>query len=142
LNDKIKDSNTTITIETLPDIYGDHVLIGQLFQNLISNAIKFKGEKDPEIKISCKKVNKEFVFAVKDNGIGISKEYFERIFVLLQRLHTVDKYPGTGIGLAICKKIVERHEGKIWVESELNKGSSFYFTIRDHSEPQINYQLL
>ena len=141
LHDKIESNNVTIKIDPLPEIFGDRVLIGQLFQNLISNAIKFKGEKDPEIKISYKKLNKEFLFSVQDNGIGISKEYYDKIFVLLQRLHTIDKYPGTGIGLAICKKIVERHDGKTWVESEINKGSTFYFTIRNHEEISINYQL-
>ena len=139
LNDKIKDSNAIVRIEPLPNIYGDYVLIGQLFQNLISNALKFKGEDYPEIIISCKKTNKEFLFEVKDNGIGIPKEYFEKIFILLQRLHTIDKYPGTGIGLAICKKIVERHHGKIWLESEVNKGSIFYFTIKNMSEISQNY---
>jgi len=107
-------------------------LIGQLFQNLIENALKFKGDKNPELVISGKKINeKEYLFSVKDNGIGVPKEYSEKIFVILQRLHTSDKYPGTGIGLAICKKIVERHGGKIWVESELNYGSTFYFTIKE-----------
>nr|MBA3704593.1 PAS domain-containing sensor histidine kinase [Bacteroidota bacterium] len=124
--------------EKLPSICGDSVLIGQLFQNLISNAIKFKGNEPPEIIISGKKVNNEYLFSVKDNGIGIQKEYAEKIFVIFQRLHTKEEYPGTGIGLAICKKIVERHGGRIWMESELGKGSTFYFTIKDTQNPSIN----
>ncbi len=130
LSVSIKESQAKITWGKLPEIYGDKVLIGQLFFNLIANAIKFKGDRTPEIDISYKIENGKYVFAVKDNGIGIKKEYAEKIFVIFQRLHSKDKYPGTGIGLAICKKIVERHEGEIWVESELNKGSTFYFTIK------------
>lgn len=130
LSDTIKSNNATIKIEPLPEIYGDYVLIGQLFQNLILNAIKFKKEIDPEIIISAQKVNKEYVFSVKDNGIGIKKEHSKKIFEILQRLHSSDQYPGTGIGLAICKKIVERHGGTIWLESEVNIGSTFYFTIQ------------
>ncbi len=129
LESSIKENNAIIKCDALPQIHGDLVLIGQLFQNLIANAIKFKGEKKPEIHISGKKVNNEFLFSIKDNGIGIQKEYSDKIFVIFQRLHTKEKYPGTGIGLAICKKIVDRHGGKIWVESEFGKGSTFYFTI-------------
>lgn len=129
LSSQIKEANAIIKLEKMPVIYGDAVLMGQLFQNLITNAIKFKGEKDPQIEISYKKENKHYLFSVKDNGIGIQKEYVNKIFVIFQRLHRKDQYPGTGIGLAICKKIVERHQGKIWVESELGKGSTFYFTI-------------
>lgn len=130
LNDQIKESKTTIKTNTLFDIYGDPVLISRLFQNLIANAIKFKSTKRPQIIISCEKKRNEYLFSVKDNGIGIQKEYQEKVFVIFQRLHSKEKYPGTGIGLAICKKIVERHNGKIWIESELGKGSTFYFTIK------------
>ena len=125
----IKENKAKITYTDLPEISGDSVLIGQVFQNLISNAIKFKGENAPIITISAKKRNGEFIFSVKDNGIGIKKEYAEKIFVIFQRLHGKHVYPGTGIGLAICKKIVERHGGKIWVESEPGKGSEFCFTL-------------
>ncbi|MGQ0829316.1 MAG: MASE1 domain-containing protein [Bacteroidota bacterium] len=130
LKDSIEKTHAIIKVDKLPVITGDAVLIGQLFQNLIFNAIKFKGPHDPEIIISGKKQNREYLFSIKDNGIGIQKEYSEKIFVIFQRLHSKEKYPGTGIGLAICKKIVERHGGKIWVESELGKGTTFYFTIK------------
>jgi PAS domain S-box-containing protein len=130
LRDTILSNNATVYIDKLPEIIGDHTLIGQLFQNLISNAIKFKGEKPPQIKISCEERENDYLFSVKDNGIGIDKEYSNKIFVIFQRLHTKDKYPGTGIGLAICKKIVERHGGEIWVESLPGEGSTFFFTIR------------
>ncbi|MGP8215496.1 MAG: PAS domain S-box protein [Bacteroidia bacterium] len=130
MKDQINETGVNIKYNGLPRIYGDTVLIGQLFQNLIGNAIKFRSEKKPEIKISGKRKNGEYLFSVEDNGIGISSEYSEKIFVIFQRLNSRDKYPGTGIGLSICKKIVERHGGKIWVESEPGKGSKFYFTIK------------
>jgi light-regulated signal transduction histidine kinase (bacteriophytochrome) len=131
LSNQIKDSNAVITVEPLPVIFGNNVLIRQLFQNLISNAIKFKGERNPEIVISGKKNNDEFLFSIKDNGIGIQKEYAEKLFTIFQRLNTREQYPGTGIGLVICKKIVEKHGGKIWFESEFGRGATFYFTIKE-----------
>jgi PAS domain S-box-containing protein len=134
LRETIQTNNAKIIVNELPEITGDHTLIGQLFQNLIANAIKFKGDKDPEVIISGEKKDKEFLFSVKDNGIGIEKEYSKKIFVIFQRLHSKDKYPGTGIGLAICKKIVERHGGVIWMESEPGKGSTFYFTIKEDAK--------
>jgi chemotaxis family two-component system sensor kinase Cph1 len=130
MRDQIKETGAVIKHNGMPEIYGDVVLIGQLFQNLIGNALKFKGKKNPEIHISSKRKNGEYVFSIKDNGIGIAKEYSEKIFIIFQRLNNRSDYPGTGIGLSICKKIVERHGGKIWVESEPNKGSCFYFTIK------------
>ena len=102
----------------------DDSQLTQLFQNLIGNAIKFRGEKRPEIHIGCQKQDDCWQFSVRDNGIGIDPQFKERIFVIFQRLHTRDKYPGYGIGLSICKRIVERHGGKIWVES--NAGTWFY----------------
>lgn len=130
LSTSIKENNATIKIADLPKINGDPILINQLFQNLIQNAIKFRDARTPEIDISCKEEKDEYLFSVKDNGIGIQKEYIDKIFIIFKRLHSKEEYPGTGMGLAICKKIVERHGGKIWVESEFGKGSTFYFTIK------------
>ena len=129
----IDESNATITMDPLPTIEVDDKQMFQLFQNLISNAIKFrKSHEDMKIHISCKKVSTNYIFSVSDNGIGIESQFKDRIFEVFQRLHTRDEYSGTGIGLAICKKIVERHGGQIWVESELGNGSTFYFTIRSN----------
>jgi light-regulated signal transduction histidine kinase (bacteriophytochrome) len=128
----IEESDAEVSYEKLPEIMADGGQIGQLFQNLISNAIKFKkSDIPPKIYISAIKdeENNEYIFSVRDNGIGIEKQYFDRIFTIFQRLHTREEYAGTGIGLSISKKIVERHEGRIWVESEPDVGSTFYFTI-------------
>ena len=100
-----------------------------MFQNLIANAIKFRGERPPQIHVGARAEAGRWVFSVRDNGIGIDAQYFERIFQVFQRLHTRKTYPGTGIGLAICKKIVERHGGKIWIESQPGQGSTFYFSL-------------
>lgn len=127
----IKDTNTKIIIkEPLPIINGIKFRIKQLFYNLINNSIKFKSDKDPLIEISfCEEKDSKWLFCVKDNGIGISSKYFDRIFGLFKRLYSREEYPGTGIGLALCKKIVETHGGKIWVDSKVNKGASFYFIL-------------
>jgi signal transduction histidine kinase len=125
----INETKATITNDPLPQIKADEQLITQLFQNLIGNAIKYRSEKHPEIHVRANCENGEWVFSVRDNGIGIDSQYRERIFVLFQRLHNRSQYPGTGIGLAVCKKAVEQHGGRIWVESEVGKGSTFYFTI-------------
>ncbi|TFF99206.1 MAG: hypothetical protein EU541_05560 [Promethearchaeota archaeon] len=129
LHNAIKENNATIIYEDMPTIMVDRTHILQLFQNLISNSIKFRREKPPEIKIGFEKKEKYWEFYVKDNGIGIEEEYFDRIFDIFQRLHTREEYEGSGIGLAICKRIIERFGGKIWVESEVGKGSTFFFTI-------------
>ncbi len=126
----IKENNGEITCDELPEVYSDKRLLTQVFQNLIGNAIKYrKPEEPPKIHISARKEDNEYVFSISDNGIGIEPQYFNRIFMIFQRLHTIEKYEGTGIGLAIVKKIIDRLQGRIWLESELGKGSTFYFTI-------------
>ncbi len=125
----INENKATISHDTLPDIIVDSTQLVQVFQNLIFNGMKFHNEEAPQIHISAEKKANEWVFSVQDNGIGIDPQYSEKIFEVFKRLHTREKYPGTGIGLAICKKVVERHGGRIWVESELGKGSTFYFTL-------------
>jgi signal transduction histidine kinase len=111
-------------------VRGDATQLLQLFQNLLANAIKFRRAGEPPlVRLSAQAIDDGWRFEVRDNGIGIAAEYFERIFVLFQRLHGRGEYPGTGIGLALCKKIVERHGGRIGVESELGRGSTFWFTL-------------
>ncbi len=125
----IEESGAVITHDPIPSMMADGVQLSQLFQNLIGNAIKFHSDKPPEIHTGVEPKNGEWQFSVRDNGIGIESQYAERIFGVFQRLHTREEYSGTGIGLAICKKIVERHGGRMWLESELEHGSKFYFTI-------------
>ena len=125
----IEDNNAIITHDTLPVIIADPLQISQLFQNLIGNGIKFHSERSPQVHISAQQGDGEWIFSVRDNGIGFEEQYAEKIFIVFKRLHTKQEYPGTGIGLAICKRIVERHRGRIWVESQPGKGSTFYFAV-------------
>lgn len=130
LKEKIDDSDAVLLAENLPVIQGNKIQLTQVFQNMVDNAIKFRGKSKPEVTITVEEQPGKWLICVKDNGIGISPEYFQRIFVIFQRLHTREEYSGTGIGLALCKKIIERHGGEIWVESGKRKGTTFYFTIR------------
>jgi PAS domain S-box-containing protein len=125
----IEENEATVSHDHLPEVMADSTQMAQVFQNLIINGIKFHSEEAPKIQISAEKKASEWIFSVQDNGIGIDPQYSEKIFEVFKRLHKKEEYPGTGIGLAICKKIVERHGGHIWVESELGKGSTFYFTL-------------
>jgi chemotaxis family two-component system sensor kinase Cph1 len=122
--------NAVIIKDPLPSIYADQEQITKMFQNLLGNAIKFhKPGVIPKVHVSAEQDKNTWIFSVSDNGIGISQEYDDRIFKIFQRLHTRDEYPGTGIGLAICKRIAEQHGGTIWTESVCGSGSTFYFTI-------------
>lgn len=130
LKDKIESHDALVLSENLPTVYGNRLQLTQVFQNLVDNAIKFKAKKrKPEIIISVNDLSDKWELIFKDNGIGISQEYFQRIFVIFQRLHTHEEYTGTGIGLAICKKIIERHGGEIWVDSKPGKGTAFHLSI-------------
>lgn len=125
----IQEAGASVTFDALPTVRGDEMQLAQLFQNLIGNALKFRSASVPRIHVSSLERENEWVVAVTDNGIGIEPAYFERIFMVFQRLHNKGEYPGTGIGLAICKKVVERHGGRIWVESRPGEGSAFHFAL-------------
>jgi len=124
------EAQARIIVDPLPEVPGDAVQLTQVLQNLLSNAMKFRDASRPlVVHVSAERDGADWRFAVEDNGIGIEPQYADRIFVIFQRLHTLDKYPGTGIGLAICKKVVERHQGRIWFESTPGEGTTFYFTL-------------
>ena len=125
----VEDNGAVVTHDSLPLLKADDVQLIQLFQNLVGNAIKFRGANPPKVHFSAKKSQNEWLFSIEDNGIGIESKYAERAFLIFQRLHHKDEYPGTGIGLAVCKRIIERHNGRIWFESEPGRGTTFYFTI-------------
>jgi light-regulated signal transduction histidine kinase (bacteriophytochrome) len=145
----LEECSAVVTHDGLPRVMGDATQLTQLFQNLLSNSIKFRSAARPEIRVSAKlnpsaagaawplraggPPSPEWVISVQDNGIGIDREHFERIFIIFQRLHTRDRYSGSGIGLSICKKIIERHSGRIWVDSEAGQGAVFHFTL-PHTE--------
>jgi light-regulated signal transduction histidine kinase (bacteriophytochrome) len=129
LADSIRESNAIVTCGQLPTITGDRSQLVQLLQNLIGNALKYHSDQPPHVHVSAEKQGKEWVVAVQDNGIGIEPQYQERVFGIFRRLHTQSEYPGTGIGLAVCRRVVERHGDKIRVTSVPGQGSTFYFTI-------------
>ncbi len=138
----IGESGAEVTHDDMPEVVADSTQLVQLFQNLIANAVKFRGDDPPRVHVSAARADKTWLFSVRDNGIGIDPEHTGRIFSMFQRLHTQDRYPGTGIGLAICKKIVECHGGRIWVESMPGMGATFRFTLpvcaQDHSADALD----
>ncbi len=129
LKTSIAENEAVVTHDKLPTVMADGGQLVQLFQNLIGNGIKFHGEEAPRVHISAQVRDTDYLFSVRDNGIGIAPEYYDRLFKIFQRLHTREEYPGSGIGLAVCKRIVERHGGRIWIESQVGKGSTIYFTL-------------
>jgi PAS domain S-box-containing protein len=130
----IEEASATVSYDALPVLVADDMQLAQLFQNLIGNALKFRSASVPRIHVCAAESDSEWIFAVRDNGIGIEPQYFERIFMVFQRLHGKEAFPGTGIGLAICKKVVERHDGRIWVESKPGEGATFHFTLAKQRE--------
>jgi signal transduction histidine kinase len=129
LSEPIEASGASVTVEPLPEVHADFRQMVQLMENLVANAIKFRKEESPSVHISSSLVDSEWVFSVKDNGIGIDEKYSDKVFQMFQRLHQRETFPGTGIGLAICKKVVERHGGRIWFESEPGRGATFFFCL-------------
>jgi PAS domain S-box-containing protein len=131
LRESISSTNAEVTRGPMPEVDGDPVQLGQVLQNLIGNSLKFHGPEPPHVWVEAERRGPEWRFSVRDDGIGILPEYQERIFIMFQRLHSREEYPGTGIGLAVCKKVVERHGGKLWVEStgRPGEGTSFFFTL-------------
>jgi light-regulated signal transduction histidine kinase (bacteriophytochrome) len=128
----IEENGAVVTHDQLPEVMADEGQLVQILQNLISNAIKFHSKETPRVHVSAKHLQEaEYLFSVQDNGIGIDPQYFDRLFKIFQRLHTKEEYPGTGIGLALCKRIVERHGGRIWLESQPGKGTTTYFTLNN-----------
>ncbi len=119
----------------LPDIMGDRSQLVQLIQNLIGNGLTYRSDKSPRIHISAERSGKQWIFSVRDNGIGIDPKHYEQIFEIFKRLHSQQEHPGTGIGLAVSRRVVNRHGGRIWVESEPGHGSIFHFTIPEGTEP-------
>lgn len=129
LRSAVEQSGATVTKDPLPTVQADSARLEQLFQNLLGNALKFRGAEPPQVHVSARQNGAEWIFSVRDNGIGIEPRHAQRIFRIFERLHPKHQYPGTGMGLAICKRIVEAHRGRIWVESEPGKGSTFQFAL-------------
>jgi light-regulated signal transduction histidine kinase (bacteriophytochrome) len=133
LETSTRDAGGQITCDELPTVVGNRPLLVQLLQNLIGNGLKYHGQEPPHIHVSAKRGGNEWVFSVRDNGIGIAPKHHERIFEIFRRLHNQQEYPGTGIGLAVCRRVVHRHGGRIWVESEAGHGSVFHFAIPERT---------
>jgi light-regulated signal transduction histidine kinase (bacteriophytochrome) len=129
LDAEIEATQCTVTRTELPMVSGEDSQLTQLLLNLLANAIKYRSARPPSIHIAVERSNDAWLFSVRDNGIGIDARHFDRIFEVFERLHSAQEYPGTGIGLAICRRIVQRHGGSIWVESQLGAGSTFFFTL-------------
>ena len=131
LDASVRESRAEVTCGELPTVMGEHSQLVQLMLNLIGNGLKYRGKEPPQIHVSAERKSNGWTIAVRDNGIGIAPKHHEKIFEIFQRLHDQQEYPGTGIGLAVCRRVVHRHGGKIWVESEFGRGSVFYFTIAE-----------
>ncbi len=129
LEESIRENEAEVQVDELPTIMADEGQMARVMRNLVDNAIRYRGKERPKVHINCADDPEEYIFSVKDNGIGLDMKYADRIFHMLQRLHTREEYEGTGIGLAICRKIVERHGGRIWVDSIEGEGSTFFFSI-------------
>jgi len=125
----IQQKGAIVTCDSLPTVMADEVQLGQAFEYLLDNALKFCREDPPRIHVSAEQQDSEWVFSIRDNGIGVPMQYADRVFEIFQRLHTRSEYPGVGAGLAVCKKIVERHRGRMWFESQVDQGTTFYFSI-------------
>jgi light-regulated signal transduction histidine kinase (bacteriophytochrome) len=125
----IEEAGALVTHDRLPPVMADPSRLASVFENLVGNAVKFRGPEPPRIHVGAQRQGEQWVFSVRDNGIGIDPQYHDRIFEIFKRLHARDAYPGTGIGLSLCRRAVERHGGRIWVESELGKGATFRFTL-------------
>ncbi|MEZ4650220.1 MAG: ATP-binding protein [Candidatus Eisenbacteria bacterium] len=138
LRPSIEDAKATVSWDELPTVEGDRSQLVELFQNLVGNAIKYHGETLPVVRIDARREGDSWLFSVSDNGIGIAPEHTDRIFTIFSRLHTQKAFPGTGIGLAVCRRVAHRHGGTIWVESELGKGSTFYFDVPDRVTEESN----
>jgi light-regulated signal transduction histidine kinase (bacteriophytochrome) len=135
LTESIRENQAIITTDELPNVYMSDVHLQQVFQNLIGNALKYRADEPPKIHVSARRLGEAWCFSVKDNGIGVDPQYKEKIFGVFKRLSHDRKYSGTGIGLAICQRVVERYGGRIWVESETGNGSVFFFTLPIYTQP-------